>query len=141
MSEVHFFFIELEEFVVITDVTRIYVFVSYIFFGSVAVLHAIEEDPSDQEVCTPAWSQPKKLIFYLRQNLFYVLYLLYLPIEWTRGGTNPASFSWLSGFDCNSIKVCSMFRNVVGVRVGVVRVGTPEFRPSRVINCNKKEQN
>lgn len=54
MSEVHFFFIELEEFVVITDVTRIYVFVSYIFFGSVAVLHAIEEYPSDQEVCTPA---------------------------------------------------------------------------------------
>lgn len=61
-----------------------------------------------------------------------------LPIEWTRGGTNPASFSWDSVFGCNSENVCSIFRNVVGVNVGVVRVGTPEFRPSRVKNCNEK---
>lgn len=31
-----------------------------------------------------------------------------------------------------------MLRKVVGVNVGVVRVGTPEFNPSRVKNCNKK---
>lgn len=62
---------------------------------------------------------------------------MYLPIEWTRGGTNPASFSWLSVSDCNSIKVCSMFRSVVGVKVGVVLVGTPEFNPSKFKNCKK----
>lgn len=67
------------------------------------------------------------------------IFKLNLPIECTRGGTNPASFSWGSGLDCNSIKVCSMFLRVVGVKVGVVLVGTPEFKPSRVINCNKRK--
>lgn len=57
-----------------------------------------------------------------------------LPIECTSGGTNPASFSCDSGFDCSSMNVCSIFLRVVGVSVGVVRVGTPEFRPSSVMN-------
>lgn len=40
------------------------------------------------------------------------------------------------------MNVCSMLLSVVGVNVGVVRVGTPEFRPSRAINCNReKEEN
>lgn len=38
------------------------------------------------------------------------------------------------------MNVCSMFRSVVGVSVGVVLVGTPEFNPSRVINWKKKKR-
>jgi hypothetical protein len=53
----------------------------------------------------------------------------------TTGGTKPASFWCDSTSLCSSMNVCSMLRNVVGVRVGVVRVGTPEFSPSSVTNC------
>lgn len=71
-----------------------------------------------------------KFVFFFFENFSL------LPIECTKGGTKPASFSWDSGFDCNSIKVCSILRRVVGVNVGVVRVGTPELMPSRAMNCN-----
>jgi len=47
------------------------------------------------------------------------------------GGTKPAWLLCVSGAGTppNSKKVCSMFLKVVGVRVGVVRVGTPQWRP------------
>lgn len=66
---------------------------------------------------------------------------MYWLLPSTRGGTKPASFWWLSASHWSSMKVCSILRRVVGVNVGVVRVGTPEFKPSRVINCNKKNDN
>lgn len=62
-----------------------------------------------------------------------------LPIACTKGGTNLASFSCDSGLDWYSMKVCSMLLKVVGVRVGVVLVGTPELSPSSVRNWNKFE--
>lgn len=40
---------------------------------------------------------------------------------------------------CSSRKVCSIFLRVVGVRVAVVLVGTPELSPSRATNCNKEK--
>jgi len=58
----------------------------------------------------------------------------------TRGGTKPAwllcvSGAGIAGTPPNSRNVCSMFRRVVGVRVGVVRVGTPQWSPpSREFN-------
>ena len=47
------------------------------------------------------------------------------------GGANPAAFAWCGGGSCGSrsANICSMFRRVVGVRVGVVRVGAPALLP------------
>lgn len=65
---------------------------------------------------------------------------MYLPIECTNGGTNRASFSCDSGFDWYSMNVCSILLKVVGVKVGVVLVGTPELSPSSVRNWKRKKQ-
>ena len=47
------------------------------------------------------------------------------------GGTKPAAFICAGGGSCGSLSanICSMFRRVVGVRVGVVRVGAPALLP------------
>lgn len=57
-------------------------------------------------------------------------------VGWTSGGTKPAWLVWVSGGGTvdNSRKVCSIFLRVVGVRVGVVRVGTPLCTPSRELS-------
>lgn len=51
----------------------------------------------------------------------------------TTGGANPA-WCWCSrgagGMELNSINDSSMFFRVVGVNVGVVRVGIPHVKPS-----------
>ena len=47
------------------------------------------------------------------------------------GGTKPAAWLWWCGGSCGSrsANICSMLRSVVGVRVGVVRVGAPALLP------------
>lgn len=77
------------------------------------------------------------------------IWLLWCPGFWvwagvgcdgsTKGGTKPASRLWDALSLVNSRKVCSILRNVVGVNVGVVLVGTPLWSPSSETSCNKKK--
>lgn len=65
-----------------------------------------------------------------------IRFLPYVLACVTAGGTKPTCVVGSFRQVVSSMYVCSKLRSWVGVMVAVVRVGTPDWRPSRFANWN-----